>query len=621
MTVAKIIGGRRAWIVASLLGLTAGSPAAAMTLAQDGRATAVIVLGPSEVPAERTAARELAHYLSAITGGEFPVLDPEDPRPSGPTLWVGATAFARHHDIRPEAMGPEHWIVRSVGGDLVLAGGRPRGTLYAVYVYLERYLGVRWWTPFEEHVPWRPTLSHRTIDDEGEPAFRYRDVSGVVGHPVFLARHRINGAMGRIPWDFGGGVDYGPPSGVHNFYRYVPPSQYFEQHPEYFSEIDGRRTTENAQLCLTNEDVQRIVVARLAEYIHQAERESAASRTPPARLFAISQNDWGGPCQCARCRDAVAETGSQSGVVIRFLNGVADLIHDDFPEIELDTLAYHYTLDPPVGALPRDNLVVRLSGLQYRDYSKGIQAPENTRYREAVETWAVRAPKLRIWDYTVTFGMADLPLPNVTYLADDLRFYLDLGIDGLFVQHEHPITADLRDLKLWMLMKLLEDPRRDESALLREFTDGYYGRAGRWVRRYVRLLDRVAARRPTVIRFRAAPPEYGYIDSAFLKRGNRLFERARRTVVDDPILSRRVRHAQLSFDTATLFRWCDLVGQLASGHGALDLESVAERYRRTLHEQIDLRESAASRQSSKQEVDRQLELLLSLARGEKTLVY
>jgi hypothetical protein len=31
-------------------------------------------------------------------------------------------------------LGTEEWTIRSVGRDLFLVGGRPRGTLYAVYL-------------------------------------------------------------------------------------------------------------------------------------------------------------------------------------------------------------------------------------------------------------------------------------------------------------------------------------------------------------------------------------------------------------------------------------------------------------------------------------------------------
>ena len=115
-----------------------------------------IVLAKEAIPAERTAADELAGYLGKITGGTFAVVE-ESAASSGPCLYVGPTAFARAHGL-DTIWGPERWALRSVGSDLVLVGGRPRGTLYAVYHFLEDELGVRWWNTLEEHVPPLPTL-------------------------------------------------------------------------------------------------------------------------------------------------------------------------------------------------------------------------------------------------------------------------------------------------------------------------------------------------------------------------------------------------------------------------------------------------------------------------------
>ena len=35
-------------------------------------------------------------------------------------------------------------MIRTVGDNLILTGGRPRGTLYAVYEFLERPVGCHW---------------------------------------------------------------------------------------------------------------------------------------------------------------------------------------------------------------------------------------------------------------------------------------------------------------------------------------------------------------------------------------------------------------------------------------------------------------------------------------------
>jgi hypothetical protein len=59
--------------------------------------------------------------------------------------------------------------------------------------------------------------------------------------PVFAARRKLNGHHHRIPADYGG---HRPFCGfVHTFYPLLPPEKYFDQHPEWYSEIDGRRTT------------------------------------------------------------------------------------------------------------------------------------------------------------------------------------------------------------------------------------------------------------------------------------------------------------------------------------------------------------------------------------------
>jgi len=137
--------------LAGTLGLSAA------TLATDGEPQMTIVLAEGAIAAERTAAEELAAYLAKVTGGKFPIIG-ESKAPAGPCLYVGPTAFARKLGLDPVAWGPERWAMRSVGANLVLVGGRPRGTLYAAYRFLEDQVGVRWWNAHEEHVPTRHTL-------------------------------------------------------------------------------------------------------------------------------------------------------------------------------------------------------------------------------------------------------------------------------------------------------------------------------------------------------------------------------------------------------------------------------------------------------------------------------
>ena len=50
----------------------------------------------------------------------------------------------------------------------------------------------------------------------------------------------------------------------HAFYAFVPPEEYFKDHPEYFEMDDrGRRKAERGQLCTTNPEVIEIVARQL----------------------------------------------------------------------------------------------------------------------------------------------------------------------------------------------------------------------------------------------------------------------------------------------------------------------------------------------------------------------
>ena len=608
---------RGAGALAFVAAVLVSSTAHAAVLARGGAAKAVIVLASDSIPSERTAATELALYLEKITGARFRILADGEPRPPGPTVFVGPTRLAQRLGLSPARMGREEWVVRASGDVLVLAGGRPRGTLYSVYRFLEDDLGVRWWNAFEESVPRRPTLRIGEIDRRGRPAFEQRDLSGADGTADFLVRNRVNGANSRIAWTYGGYEGFATPWFVHSFYLAVPPEEYFDSHPEYFSERAGLRSAAQLQLCLTNPELPALLAAKLGPYAAAAEAKAEASGAPVARFLDFSQNDWGGRCTCERCQAVVGREGSEAGPLLDLLNDVAGRLSRDHPEALLTTLAYTYTFAPPTSVRAGDRVVVRLTGYGKRDFAKGILAPENAVFRRAVEAWSRVAPKLWIWDYAVVFFDNDernLPMPSYRYYAEDFRFYRDHGVSGIFVQHEFPIAADLRDLKLWLYLKLMEDPDRDPRALLQDFTDGYYGPAARWIRRYLRDLEAATDRKPGYIGAESEPDAFRHVDADFVVDAERTFDRAEATVRKDPERLRRVRHARLSVDYAVL--WLGTKADLASAARRLGVpvpnrRAIAERYRRTWDEQIDLRAEPGQKEALRAEIDDEVGAFLS----------
>ena len=228
-----------------LLGLSAavamsGQSAECMEIVAGSRIP--VIVPADRILAEKTAAEELVAYVAKATGGKLAVVS-EDKAPAGPAIHLGATAFARKAVPDLDRFGDEEWAVKTVGGSLVIAGGRPRGVLYGVYHFLEDVVGVRWLTQLVEYVPSRPQLRIEKIDLRGRPAMPYRDVYSLPGrgNTAFLARNRmcVTGAK------YGGGKLLGGSNGCHTMYTNLGDKEdvarLFKEHPDWVPLIGGKR--------------------------------------------------------------------------------------------------------------------------------------------------------------------------------------------------------------------------------------------------------------------------------------------------------------------------------------------------------------------------------------------
>ena len=442
-----------------------------LTLAENGETDYVIILPADASLVQKTAARELHHFLREITGAEFPVVteDSEDVDAAKKRIILGPSASSQKilgDEIRETDLAYDAILLKTAGDTLVLSGHPRRGTLYAVYTFLEDFCGCRWWTAQESFIPKKPELKIPPINVAYAPKLIYRESHYRGSNDAeFAARMKNNGALRPVSEEFGGKHRF--QYFVHSFYPLIPPEKYFEEHPEWFSEIGGKRTADGGQLCLTNEEMTR-------EMIENA--KAALRGNPDATFISVSQNDWYGYCQCEKCAKIAEEEGSQAGLLLRFVNRVAEEIGKEFPDVFVETLAYQYTRKPPKITRPRANVVVRLCSIECSFAQTLAEGAQNADFRDDMIGWSEIAEHLFVWDYVTNFPSYMLPHPNYHVLAPNIRFFVDHRVIGLFEQgDDHCVAGDLVRMRNWMISKLLWNPDLDESELRREFISGYYG--------------------------------------------------------------------------------------------------------------------------------------------------
>jgi hypothetical protein len=556
-------------IGAAIVMLWAAASCADITLAENGQAKTVIVVRPDASEPVQHAAKELATFLGQTTGGQFEIVN----RMEGgrPCICLFPEAALRARSSRAaDDLGVEGVVLKTFRNGLILTGGEPRGTLYAVYTFLEDYLGCRWWSSTESTIPRRPTVTIGDIDVRYEPPLEYREAYWFDAFDGdWAVRNKCNGNGERLDARRGGKHKY--EGFVHTFYRLIPPQVYFEDHPEWFSEIDGKRTAERAQLCLTNEQMRAELVGNLKERLRG---------NPEVTIASVSQNDWRGNCQCRKCKAVEEEEGGPAGLMLRFVNAVAADIEEEFPNVAISTLAYQYTRKPPQRVKPRHNVIVRLCSIEC-SFSKPLADERNQLFRDDLVGWSKICNRLYIWDYTTNFRHHIMPHPNLRVLGPNVKFFADHNVKGVFEQGAYTTNgAEMAELRAWVLAKLLWDPNRDGQALIDEFIEGYYGPAAPHVKAYLKVThDAVEASGDWLGCFSQHTAKFLSFET--LAEGWRHLQAAEEAVQDDPDLRLRVQVAQLPVMYVFMMRWDEMreAAKAAAAEWPMP-ESIRETYGR-----------------------------------------
>ena len=418
-----------------------------------------VTISAGDSSAEQTALSELTEYLEKrsilVAEGGYPI-----------DLYIDATLEEDAYCIEAEFEGAH------AGMDI--RGGNGRGVLYGVYGFLEKYAGLRAYTPTLEVYP---TEGDITIEEglmiEFHPVFEMRVNDWYrwnVGNPETIPWCVKNGVNMIDGWwaswqeELGGAWDYGG---------------YFVHTIGSLTETGGGTT---ANPCLTDP----VLLERAIKNI----RARLESR-PTTTIISVSQNDTDARCRCENCAAIDREEGSPSGTLLRFVNAIAENIAQDYPQVTIDTLAYDYTQTPPNITRPAENVCIRLCTFHCH-FTHPLTDPncsENAKFCRDLEAWSQICDNIHIWDYTTNFKYYIPTYANLHVLRENMQLFAKYNATGMFPQgNSQSISGEFGELRAYLLAKLMMNPYMTEeeyNTLMNDFLKAYYGDGWAYIRMYI----------------------------------------------------------------------------------------------------------------------------------------
>ena len=266
--------------------------------------------------------------------------------------------------------------------------------------------------------------------------------------------------------------------------------------------------------------------------------------------------DYYNYCQCDKCKAMYEKYGTTGATQFWFVNEVAKRTSKVYPDKLIGTLSYTYTEEPPKGMKMHPNVAVWLCHMFPCCDSHPVRTcPLNAEYKRRAETWSEICDHLYIWHYVTDFAHYFNPWPNFRAVADDLKFYNDIGVEGLYLQgcgNGGNGGGEFYRLRPWILMKLAWNPNQNLNALVQEFLKGYYGPAAKPIYEYFTLLhDKVE--KENIHMHLYTNPAQGYLTDDVIQKAQTLFDQAEELVKDDPTLLERVKVARMPIVYARMF--------------------------------------------------------------------
>lgn len=499
----------------------------------------VVPAKPSE--AVRKAASVLVTYLEKVTGCRLPVCTDGAQGPYRIVLDILPFETPIEGSVK---LGEEGFLFREQDGTVWIFAASEEALFFAVYDFLERYAGCLWLTSQDDYVPQRDTVE---IGDGTRvlevPYLNYREVYyRDAWDRTYSLKQKLNGQDSRV---VDGKVREGHRNWgfwCHSFFSLIPPSVFFEEHPEYFALVDGKRI-KDGQLCCTNDEMIGEAIRNLRKFV---------DARPDVRYWSVSQNDTAGYCTCEKCRKYDEEAGSPIGSILYFVNKVAEA----FPDKMISTLSYQYSRTAPKKISMRDNVHIMLCDIECDRSVPVSRNPQCESFSRDLAGWHRFCGNVFLWDYDIQFTNLIAPFPNFQVLAENMKYFYENSVRSIFNQANRENRGDFWALRAYLLSKLSWNPYCDYEKHYREFLQAYYGAAAPEIDGYIKAMTEELNRSGEGLSIFGQPEQEAFLSEANCRRYGEILDGAVRKASGDAVLLARVEEVRLGLVYAMLKSGC-----------------------------------------------------------------
>ncbi|MBQ7256591.1 MAG: DUF4838 domain-containing protein [Abditibacteriota bacterium] len=464
----------------------------AFDLIKDGQPNATVVISNDMTAPEVNAANEFIDYIEKITSVK---LEKAGAPTEGNNIYFGQTQAVKDitgYDF--SKLSGDGIYIKSGDDYLIFAGDRPRGTLYAVYTYLEDFLGCRFFSADKEIVPQKNNITINNINKIYVPPFMSREsffkVNLISDHYKFYVKNKLNGNFNNIPDDWGGHVSL--IGWCHTIPFWIPASKYGQDHPEWFALVKGHRENDkdDANICFSNQEVidemTKVVLEQLGD-------------TQEKVIVSVSQADTYRKCECEECQKLYEKYGN-SGALLTVVNHVAREVKKKNPNALVETLAYQWTRQAPKNIKPEDNVIIRLCDIEC-DFASPLDSRNNKSFYKDLKDWHKFTDSVYIWDYVVNFQNSHPVFPDFHVLKKNMNIFANNHGIAVFAEgDDFNWDTALISLKAYLIGKLMWDPSANQDKLTKEYLNFYFGPAGNDVYDYLKIITKATQREKPFLR-------------------------------------------------------------------------------------------------------------------------